>query len=193
LQQHYNRQDPNRLYHHSTVAQPIVENFQEHFLLLRKLLNRSKISLCFEASGLSRFQGHSPILYRWLEAWSAGCTVVGKRPFGTGVADLIDWENSTIDIPDDPDVWIDFFELLLNDEATLAMNSKRNYQQCMLRHDWRYRIKDMLATVGLPIPDTLANAIEQLQKQATDIDTDLNNEDCLQVQAESTESTLLTP
>lgn len=166
LQAHFNQQPSKRIYFHSTFSGTQVENQQEHVSLMRKLLGHSKISLCFEASNLARFRGQSPLLYRWFEAWAAGCTVVGKRPFGQQVSELMDWENSTIEIPDNPADWIPFFEALLADEATLTLNAKRNYRQSMLRHDWRYRIKDMLTTVGLPIPEALQSSINQLQAQA---------------------------
>lgn len=166
LQQHFNQQTHDRMYFHSTFAHAQVYNQREHVILMRKLLSRSKISLCFEASYTDRFQGHSPLLYRWFEAWSAGCTVVGRKPFGLGVAELMDWENSTIPIPDDPSDWIEFFNSVLADELTLAMNARRNYQQCLLRHDWRYRIKDMLLTLNLPIPEELNSAIAQIQERA---------------------------
>jgi hypothetical protein len=166
LQVHFNQHSSERIYFHSTFKGTQVESQQEHVSLMRKLLSRSKISLCFEASSLTRFRGHSPLLYRWFEAWAAGCTVVGKRPFGQQVSELMDWENSTIEIPDNPVDWIPFFEALLADEATLALNSRRNHRECMLRHDWRYRIKDMLTTVGLPIPEALQSSISQLQAEA---------------------------
>ncbi|XPM60490.2 MAG: glycosyltransferase [Leptolyngbya sp. IPPAS B-1204] len=168
LQAHFNQGSTERMYFHSTFTTGEVENPREHITLMRKLLSRSKISLCFEASHLSRFNGHSPLLYRWFEAWAAGCTIVGKQPFEQGVQELMDWENSTIEIPDSPTDWIPFFESLLADETTLALNARRNQQECMLRHDWLYRIKTMLTTVGLPVPEALHDAITQLQAEAID-------------------------
>lgn len=168
LQKHFNANNHGRVYFHSTFLHGEVANLQEHITLMRKLLSRSKLSLCFEASDLPRFRGQSPLLYRWFEAWAAGCTVVGKKPFGRKVADLIDWENSTIDIPDSPADWAAFFETLIQDETTLALNAERNRQECMLRHDWRYRIKDIFTLTGLPVPESLNNSIQQLQKQALD-------------------------
>lgn len=156
----------SRMYFHSTFSGCEVDNQQEHEALMHKLLAQSKISLCFEASSSQRFCGHSPLLYRWLEAWAAGCTVVGKRPFGQGVAELMDWPNSVIDLPADPATWIPFFEMLLEDETSLAQNAERNRQQCLLRHDWCYRIEQLLETVGIESPAALTQAIQSLQAQA---------------------------
>lgn len=175
LQTHFNQQANGRMYFHSTFARGEVDNQQEHVTLMRKLLSRSKISLCFEASHIIRFRGQSPLLYRWFEAWAAGCTVVGKKPFGKGVSKLMDWENSAIDIPDAPSEWINFFNALLDDEETLAQNAERNYRACLLQHDWRYRIKDMLTTLDLPVPEALNHSIAQLQAQAVEASNFFNH------------------
>ncbi len=165
LQFHFNRQQSHRIYFHSTFSHPEVFDIKEHTKLLFKILARSQISLCFEASKVSRFQGYSPILMRWFESWSCGCTVVGKKPFSKGVADLLDWENSTIEIPDNPEDWIPFFEDLLLDKYTLITNTKRNYRECLLRHDWRYRLKNMLQTLELPITEKLRNEMTKLREK----------------------------
>ncbi len=135
-------------------------------MLMTNLLNKSKISICFEPSSLPRFRGYSPLLLRWLEGWACGCVIVGKRPFGKGVAQLLDWENSTVELPDDSSDWIPFFEDLLNHEDLLIEISQRNYQECLLRHDWRYRIRDIFTTLNLPIPDQLQLEIELVQAKA---------------------------
>lgn len=166
LYAHYNQPESGRLYHYSTFAKPEVHDQEEHVTLLANLLNRAKVSLCFEASDTPRFMGYSPILYRWFEAWAAGCTIVGKKPTGRGVAELMQWENSAIDIPDAPSEWLPFFDELLKDEATLQRNAERNHRQALLQHDWRYRIQDMFSTVGLKTPETLDEQIKQLRRKA---------------------------
>lgn len=166
LQAHFNQPESKRVYYHSTFSQPEVHDPSEHISLLSKLLDRSKISLCFEASSVGRFMGYSPILYRWFEAWASGCMVVGKKPFGRGVAELMDWENSTYEIPDHPSEWVPFIEALLDDQATLLENSRRNYRECLLRHDWRYRLRDMFKTVGLSVPERLETEIAYLAEKA---------------------------
>lgn len=159
LHDRYGKLGSDRFYHYSTFFQPEVHDQQEHIDLLENLLNRSKVSLCFEASDVGRFMGYSPILYRWFEAWAAGCTVVGKKPTGQGVAELMQWENSAIDLPNSPSDWIPFFEDLLEDESTLQRNAERNYREALLQHDWRYRFREMFSTVGLETPETLVEQI----------------------------------
>jgi|GEM_PF-1541150 hypothetical protein len=166
LQAHFSQPGSDRLYYHSTFSQGEVYDLGEHVSQLKNLLNQAKISMCFEASSTPRFMGYSPILYRWFEAWAAGCTIVGKKPTGRGVADLMQWEDSAIDLPDAPSEWVPFLEDLLADEATLQRNAERNYHEALLQHDWRYRIRDMFNTVGLETPEILDEQIKLLRRKA---------------------------
>jgi hypothetical protein len=163
LQHHYNQEESDRLYYHSTFTEPNVNNPKEHIALLNRMLERSKISLCFEVSGVPRFGGHSPLLYRWLEGWAAGCAIVGKKPFAKNTATLMDWTDSTLEIPDRPQEWLPFFEDLLTDETRLATLSQRNYRECRLQHDWRYRLREMFTLLNLPIPANLTVELAQIR------------------------------
>jgi Glycosyl transferases group 1 len=166
LQYYYNQQNGNsdRFYLHSTFAHADVFSLKEHVTLLTRLLTRAKINLCFEPSYVERFRGYSPISYRWFEGWAAGCAIVGTKPFGEGVDQLLDWPDSTLDIPEHSNDWVSFFEHLLDDPARLAEISQRNYWECRSRHDWRYRIQDLLKTLNLPIPERLTTEINQLKQ-----------------------------
>ncbi len=166
LQENFNQSSSPHIYFHSTFSHAEVDSYKEHRMLLSKLLSKSKISLCFEPSPVERFNGYSPLLTRWFEGWAAGCTIVGKRPFGKNVADLINWKNSTIEIPDNSSDLLPFFEELLGNQEMLLANSERNYRECLLRHDWRYRLRDIFQTVDLPIPEKLDKEIVQLQQKA---------------------------
>lgn len=166
LKKHFNQIESERIYFHSTFSKAQINSYQEHKLLMSKLLGKSKISLCFEASKEPRFYGYSSLLTRWLEGFAAGCTIVGKKPFGKNVAELINWENSTLELPDRSDEWIPFFEDLLADNERLLANSQRNYRECLLRHDWRYRIREMFQVLDLPIPQKLEEDIVQLKQKA---------------------------
>lgn len=166
LQQHYNQGDSNRIYFHTTFAGSEVVDLQEHMVLMSKLLSKSKINICFEPSEIPRFRGYSPILLRWFEGWSCGCAIVGKKPFGKGTASLLDWEGSTLELPDDPIDWIPFFEELLDNETLLLNISERNYREALLRHDWRYRLREMFTILNLPIPAQLQLEVQQIHARA---------------------------
>lgn len=165
LQQHFNRADSDRMYFHSTFTCTDVRNPKEHIALQIKLLKRSKINLCFEVSNIHRFLGRSPLLYRWLEGWAAGSAIVGTRPRDPEVAALMDWPDSTLELPPDAEEWIPFLESLLDDEAKLAEISHRNYRECRLRHDWRYRLRDLFNIMHLPIPQTLEQELAEIRQR----------------------------
>lgn len=156
--------ESDRFYLYSTFSKPDLLDRGEHVMLHSRLLNHAKISLCFEASDVPRFYQDSPLLYRWLEGWLYGCTIVGKRPFGSGVAELMDWENSAIDFPRGSNA-VEFLESLLADQDFLQQNSLRNHCECLLRHDWRYRLRDLLAIASLPVPARLDAEIQALQQK----------------------------
>jgi len=166
LQANFNQLGTERIYYHTSFSGAQVNSYKEHRMLLAKLLEKSKISLCFEPSQDKRFEGHSPLLTRWLEGFAAGCAIVGKKPFGQEVDNLINWPSSTIDIPDTPSEWIPFFEEFLGDSERLTAISQRNYSECLLRHDWRYRLRDMFEILSLPIPKRLDNELVQLRQKA---------------------------
>lgn len=165
LQSHYSKPCSERLYFHSTFNSSIVHDLGEHITLHSKLLNRSRISLCFEPSQVGRFRGRSPILFRWFEGWAGGCTIVGKRPLSKGVAPLMDWEDSTIELPDEASEWLPFLEGLLDDDHFLTANSQRNSLECLLRHDWRYRLQAMFKILALPLPEQLKAELLALQQK----------------------------
>lgn len=171
LQQHYNQGDNERIYFHTTFTGADVSDPLEHMMLMSKLLSKSKLSVCFEPSQVPRFRGCSPILLRWFEGWSCGCVIVGKRPFGKGVAALLDWEDSTIELPDHPADWIPFFEDLLDNPERLLQISRRNSREALLQHDWRYRICEMFTALSLPIPELIQLETQQLQLKAKRLDS----------------------
>ena len=157
LQYNIGRNDSKYFYFHSTAKDGFVLDLGEHLTLMSKLRKHSKISICFEASNIPRFSGFSPILYRWFEAWSSGCSVVGKRPYGLGVEKLLDWEDSVIDLPERESEWMEFIYSFLSDETRLIKISRRNYKEALLRHDWIYRIRDVLNTIELQLPEEISN------------------------------------
>jgi hypothetical protein len=165
LQQHFNQADSDRIYFHSTFTCTGVANPKEHIALQIKLLKRSKINLCFEVSNISRFCGRSPLLYRWLEGWAAGSAIVGTKPRDPEVGALMDWPNSALELPTNPEEWIPFLETLLDDEAKLAEISHRNYRECRLRHDWRYRLRDFFTMMHLPLPQTLEQELAEIRQR----------------------------
>ncbi|QND70434.1 glycosyltransferase family 1 protein [Tardiphaga robiniae] len=105
FQSRFHRQDSPLLYLHSPIGSMEGNSVWVERPMLLKLLQRSKISLAFhlgiEPSRNRPF--HADFLTsRWYESLTCGCLVVGKRPPGVMATEMLAWENSTIELPDDP-------------------------------------------------------------------------------------------
>ncbi|WP_299489202.1 glycosyltransferase [Acaryochloris sp. IP29b_bin.137] len=148
----------------------------EYRLLFHQMMRRSKIVLAFdplydtdqlyESHKVNTRPWHFPhsiLSLRWIEGVAAGCAILGKRPT-TALADqALNWDDATIDLPDDPQVWMDFTQKLLSDHDRLKAIHYRNYFESLSRHDWRHRIRHMFETLHLTLPDLL---LEELNKIA---------------------------
>jgi hypothetical protein len=72
-------------------------------LLLFHILRHSKLTLAFDPlyPGMRRFP-YSFITLRWFYGTASGGAVVGKRPTTPLMDELMNWEDATIEFPDDP-------------------------------------------------------------------------------------------
>jgi len=71
--------------------------------LLFHILRHSKLTLAFDPlyPGMRRFP-YSFITLRWFYGTATGGAVVGKRPTTPLMDELMNWEDATIELPDDP-------------------------------------------------------------------------------------------
>ncbi len=138
--------------------------------LFFQLLRRTKLALAFDTlyPGMREFP-HSFVTLRWFEGAAAGCAIIGKRPT-TPVADqLFNWEDATIEIPDDPLAAIAFVQELLADFSRLATIRQRNYWHTLAQHDWRWRIQQIFQTLNLPIPHPLADELRAVEAKVAQL------------------------
>lgn len=149
IHKYYNSPGSNRLFLDFVTRTQKALLPEAEWRLLMSTYAKSKIAFCFEPSDIPRFKNRSALTARWLQAWAAGCTVVGTRPTGPGVAELIDWPESTIEIPANPAEWIPFLEEILNDAEGLERRRNRNVVEALRRCDTRIRFADLLADLGL--------------------------------------------
>lgn len=169
IHRHFNRPDSARLsldFVTRTQTTPLPE---EEFGLLMSAYGRSKIAFCFEPSDIRRFRGRSPLTGRWLHAWTAGCTVVGKAPTGSGAAEQMDWPEAAIDLPDDEMAAIEAIEAILSDESGLARRRRRNVLEALRRHDTRRRLKALLDELGVPLPELLVEELGKLDRYTGEV------------------------
>lgn len=149
----------------------------QHRVLLNKVLTNSKISLAFDftyttkyAVELANHKKHPSYLYkspvlslRWFEGLAAGCAIVGKRPPTPEVDELLNWTDSTIELPDDIDAGVEVTLNLLNDKDRLESIHQRNFWETLRHHDYRWRIQAIFNCLKLPVPSILQNELDQIE------------------------------
>ena len=163
LSAHYNAPENGRLYLDFSTRPQAASTPESEWRLLMSTYARSRVAMCFEPSNIGRFHGRSPLTSRWLQAWAAGCTVVGRRPTGRGVAGSIDWPESTLEIPPDSIEWIPFLEEILNDQEGLDRRRRRNVLEALRRFDTRTRLAEVLADLGLDPTESHRRELERLR------------------------------
>jgi len=132
--------------------------------MLFHILRHSKLTLAFDTlyPGMRQFP-YSFITLRWFYGTATGGAVVGKRPTTPLMNELLNWEDATIELPDDPQKSVEFINELLLDEVRLNSIYKRNYVESLARHDWRHRIQSMLEAVKIPLPQGLLKELSQMK------------------------------
>jgi len=129
-----------------------VQDPREHRLLLASLLQRSRY--CFAHRGFvndpAATQGHDEISSRVYEAAAAGVVMLGEAPRGPDFRAQFDWTDALLPAPFDcPDI-ARVLQELDADPQRLERIRRENVRQSALRHDWLYRLRDVLATFALP-------------------------------------------
>ncbi|HIK18357.1 MAG TPA: glycosyltransferase family 1 protein [Leptolyngbyaceae cyanobacterium M33_DOE_097] len=135
--------------------------------LFYQLLRRTKLAIAFDTMypGMREFP-YPFITIRWFECSATGCGIVGKRPTTPAADELLNWRDATIELPDNPQRSVEMIRSLLDDPHRLQAIRSRNYKHNLARHDWRWRIEQMLQTLGLPIPHPLERTLHLLRLKA---------------------------
>ena len=170
IHKYFNAPERERVFIDLLTRTQMDHGAEDQFQILSGTYAKSKAAFCFEPSNVGRFQGYSPLTSRWIHAWAAGCSVIGSRPTGTGVAQQMDWPEATLELPSDPDAAIEFIERLLADEAGLAKRRNRNVAEALRRHDTRHRFRDVLSYLDIPIPPLLQQGLAELEARADALD-----------------------
>jgi Glycosyl transferases group 1 len=170
--QKFNQLNSDRIYFNFTPRQ--VQNLpklpyekrkdEEDTLLLFHILRKSKLALAFDTlyPGMRQFP-YSFVTLRWFYIAATGGAIVGKRPTTPIADELLNWEDSTIELPEYPQKSVELIEELLQNTVRLDNIRKRNYINSLARHDWRHRIASIFEAVNIPLPDVLVQELSQLK------------------------------
>ena len=136
-------------------AENLVSNHRQHRELLANQVKRSRYFLVApgKANRLQETRGQIEVPARFFEGAAAGTVMIGQIPECDVFSQLFDWRDAVIAIdPNNSEVADVLTELARNPER-LCEISRRNAAEALLRHDWAYRWKQILAVAGLkPLP-----------------------------------------
>jgi hypothetical protein len=159
---HFNAPDQDRVFIDFVTRGQTPMTRDQEFQLLMSAYGKAASTFCYEPSGVPRFRGRSPLLERWVHAWTSGCTVFGTRPHGSRTAELMDWPGSTIELPSEPQEAIGFVDSVLSDHDGMVRRRQRNVLEAVRRHDTRLRIEQMLLKLDIPRPSNLRIGLDRL-------------------------------
>lgn len=155
-------------YHTNTWAPGHLTDWIRYRNMFWHIQCQSKISLSFDQlycnpTGRAK---HSYVGPRWFEGLGAGTVVMGQSPKTDNAAALLDWPDSTIDLPREPEAAVAAILDLLADPQRIECASRRNLIEMNRRHDWRHRILDMLSVLQFPAPAPLQDQLKELDRRA---------------------------
>jgi hypothetical protein len=138
-----------------TGADNLVSNHRQHRELLANQIKRSRYFLVApgKVNRPEETRGQIEVPARFYEGATAGTVMIGQAPDCEPFRQLFDWRDAVITIdPNNSDV-ADVLAELAGQPERLCEISRRNAAEALLRHDWSYRWKQILAIAGLqPMP-----------------------------------------
>lgn len=168
----------NFFYYHDTLRGKLeIGNPKEHRILLANLFQRSRYSITNYAKFNSTEEtgGTQEIGYRFFEGAAAGTVMVGLPPAGDAFPRYFDWLDPIIKVDlSGTDVVEAIAELDAQPER-LEQISRRNVANCLLKHDWSYRWRDMLATFDLKPSKMVIERHKYLQELGNSILAEINS------------------
>ena len=134
-----------RFNHTDHLASITIRDPERHRALFWRMLTDSRVALAYapEATGDAARFDCAFVGQRWYESIAAGCAVMGRRPDAPETAQLFDWPEALIELPDDPEAARAGILALVDDPGRLAAISRRNHRAALARHDWRHRTAAM--------------------------------------------------
>ncbi len=165
----------NFFYHHDTVrtggTTPIsfwVTDPREHRLLLANILKRTRYFIANRAwaDRPSFTGGKEEIPARFYEGAAAGAVMLGEPPETDDFEAQFGWPDAVVRTPfDAPGIEDRIAELDADPARTMRVRTD-NVINALLRHDWSYRVQEILAVTKLATPSQLTAREQSLRELA---------------------------
>jgi hypothetical protein len=159
----YDRQDPTKDW--------LAKDHREHRCLTSNLTKRSRYFIVNPAKMDQAWEtgGQVEIGYRFFEGAAAGTVMIGQHPETELFYQNFDWPDAVIPIPDDGTQIAEFLAKLDAQPERLEKARRNNVINSLLRHDWVYRWREILETVGLEPKPALHDRVKRLKNIAKGI------------------------
>jgi hypothetical protein len=129
------------------------------------LANRPKIDTPSHTGG----QDKDELGFRFFEGAAGGAVMLGDAPRGPLFQKHFDWPDAVIDLPWGSRNVAPLLDELDRQPERLARVRRDNVVNALLRHDWAYRWEALLAEVGLPTTESLAERKRNLAELAEQV------------------------
>ena len=162
----------NFFYYYDTVKGKLqINDPKEHRILLANLFQRSRYNITNYAKfdETKETGGTQEIGYRFFEGAAAGTVMVGMPPAGEAFPRYFDWSEPIIKVDFRGTDVVEAIAELDAQPERLERISKMNTANCLLKHDWAYRWRDMLAALDLKPGSKMIAREKYLQKLAQSI------------------------
>lgn len=146
-------------YYYDTPKNFHVLDPKEHRSLLANLIKRSRYFIANKSkvNQVDQTGGQLEFGYRFFEGAAAGAVMIGDFPATEAFYKYFDWPDAVVRIPFDAASIADIIAELDAQPERLVRISRDNVVNSLLRHDWVYRWREVLETVGLkPTPEMLS-------------------------------------
>lgn len=164
--------DKNFFYYYDTVRGKLeINNPREHRILLANIFKRSRYNITNYAKFDEKAEtgGNQEIGYRFFEGAAAGTVMIGMPPAGEAFPRYFDWEDAIVKVDFSGTDVIEAITELDAQPERLQRISRNNVANCLLKHDWVYRWRDMLAALDLKPSPAMVEREKYLQQLAQSI------------------------
>jgi hypothetical protein len=165
-------------YYYDTIKGTLeVEDHRAHRQLLAKILQRSRYTICNYAkfNRTNQTAGDQEIGYRFFEGAAAGTVMIGTPPEGEAFSRYFDWEDAIIKAEISGPRILEVIAELDGQPERIDRLRRANVTNSLLKHDWVYRWRDMLSTLGLEPGPGAAKRERSLRDLANIVSTQPQN------------------